>query len=273
MAQEITSEIIESFKTRLETHPIYESVATIDDLKCFMEHHIYSVWDFMSLIKYLQSVVAPTTSPWVPLGDASVRRFINELVLEEESDETDIAGEYSSHFELYHRAMAEVGADTQPSFRFVETAGQHGIEQALALPDIPGPSRTFTTRTFQFIQENRPHEVAAALALGREHIIPGMFRSILQRIGVSDKDAPIFHFYLNRHIHLDEDFHAPLSLRLLNRLCDGDNRKIEEAVNAANVAVNARIEFWDGVYEAICSSPNTSAQANPSQRQQLQQSQ
>jgi len=259
MAQEITSEIIDSFKTRLETHPVYESVATIEDLKCFMEHHVYSVWDFMSLIKYLQSVVAPTTSPWVPQGDASVRRFINELVLEEESDETHVAGEYSSHFELYHRAMAEIGANTQPSTNFVHTVKQQGIERALALPGLPAPSRIFTTSTFRFIQNNRAHEVAAALALGREHIIPAMFRSILQRIGVTEKDAPIFHFYLNRHIHLDEDFHAPLSLRLLNRLCEDDDSKTEEAVKAAHVAVNARIEFWDGVFEAINSSHDKTA--------------
>jgi hypothetical protein len=254
MAQEITSEIIESFKNQLEAHRVYESVATIDDLRCFMEHHVYSVWDFMSLIKYLQSVVAPTTSPWVPRGDASVRRFINELVLEEESDETHLAGEFSSHFELYHRAMAEIGANTLPSAAFVTAVEQHGIDHALASADIPEPSRRFTSRTFGFIHNNKPHEVAAALALGREHIIPGMFRSILQRIGVAESDAPIFHFYLNRHIHLDEDFHAPLSLRLLNRLCEGDDGKIEEAVNAATAAVNARIEFWDGVFEAISSS-------------------
>jgi hypothetical protein len=259
MAQEITSEIIDSFTNRLETHPVYESVATMEDLKCFMEHHVYSVWDFMSLIKYLQSVVAPTTSPWVPRGDASVRRFINELVLEEESDETDVAGEYSSHFELYHKAMAEIGANTQPSTNFVHAVEQHGIEHALALPEVPLPSRKFTTSTFRFIRNNRAHEVAAALALGREHIIPAMFRSILQRIGVTEKDAPIFHFYLNRHIHLDEDFHAPLSLRLLNRLCEGEDSKTEEAVRAAHVAVNARIEFWDGVFEAINSSNDMTA--------------
>jgi hypothetical protein len=264
MTQEITSEIIESFKNRLEAHPVYQSVATIEDLQCFMEHHVYSVWDFMSLIKYLQSVVAPTTSPWVPLGDASVRRFINELVLEEESDETHIAGEFSSHFELYHRAMTEIGADTGPSSRFVETVRQQGIKQALALPDVPQPSCRFTTTTFGFIQQNKPHEVAAALALGREHIIPGMFRSILQRIGVSESDAPIFHFYLNRHIHLDEDFHAPLSLRLLNRLCEDDERKIEEAVNAAHTAVNARLDFWDGVFATISELQHSGGHSNMS---------
>jgi hypothetical protein len=251
MAKEITSEIIGSFKERLENHPIYEAVASIEDLQCFMEHHVYSVWDFMSLIKYLQSIVAPTSYPWVPRGNGSVRRFINELVLEEESDETDIAGEFSSHFELYQKAMAEIGADTSASSSFIEAVSEKGIEAALKSPHIPEPSRAFTSRTFRFIGDNRPHEVAAALALGREHIIPCMFRSILKRTGVTDREAPIFHFYLNRHIHLDEDFHAPLSLRLLNSLCGEDEMKIQEAIEAANAAVEARIKFWDGVLEAI----------------------
>ncbi len=78
-----------------------------------------------------------------------------------------------------------------------------------------------------------------------------MFRAILKKIGVTDKEAPIFHLYLNRHIHLDEDFHAPLSLRLLNGLCYGDERKIQEAIDAAKQAVTARVELWDGVLSAI----------------------
>jgi hypothetical protein len=204
MSNEITSEILSGFKHRLEDHPIYEAVAGIEDLRCFMEHRVYSVWDFMSLIKYLQSMIAPTSYPWSPRGDGSVRRFINELVLEEESDETQIPGQFSSHLELYHKAMAEIGAETALSTQFLKVAAIQGIDQALALPGIPEPSRQFTTRTFSFINGNKPHEVAAALALGREHIVPCMFRSILKRISVSDQQAPIFYFYLNRHIHLDE---------------------------------------------------------------------
>jgi len=50
---------------------------------------------------------------------------------------------------------------------------------------------------------------------------------------------------------LDEEFHAPLSLRRLNELCAGDAQKIEEAIDAASEAVNARLKFWDGVLEAI----------------------
>jgi hypothetical protein len=251
MAKEITSAIIIELKKQLENHPIYEAVSTVDDLRCFMEHHIYSVWDFMSLIKYLQSIIAPTIFPWTPQGEGLVRRFINELVLEEESDETNITGEYSSHFELYHKAMDEIGADILPSTAFINVVQEQGIKQSLTLPGVPSPSRAFTSTTFQFIQNDQPHQVAAALALGREHIIPTMFRSILKRIGVSDKEAPIFHYYLNRHISLDEDFHAPLSLKLLNSLCAGDANKIEESIDAAQQAVIARIEFWDGVLVAI----------------------
>lgn len=251
MATEITSDIIGEFRQALAQHPIYEAVRSLDDLRCFMTHHVYSVWDFMSLIKYLQSSIAPAIVPWAPRGDGSVRRFINELVLEEESDETHRPGEYTSHFELYQRAMNEIGADVRPVHRFVDVAQAQGVEKALALPEVPPASRDFTAQTFEFIRSDRLHRVAAALALGREHIIPGMFRSILGRIGIDEGQAPIFHFYLKRHVHLDEDFHAPLSLRLLDSLCGQDSERIDEAIEAARESVAARLRLWDGVLEAL----------------------
>jgi hypothetical protein len=252
---ELSAEIIRSFKQRLEQHPVYAAVRRIEDLRCFMQHHVYSVWDFMSLIKYLQNTVAPSHYPWVPSGDGSVRRFINELVLEEESDEAlPSPGEatgYSSHFELYCDAMREIGADHRQPLAFIEVLAAQGIEHALASDFVPAPARQFTRTTFAFIDSGKPHVVAAALALGREHIIPCMFRSFLRNLGVTEKQAPAFHYYLNRHIHLDEDFHAPLSLRLLNSLCGDDGRKQEEAVEAAEQAVEARIRYWDGVLQAV----------------------
>ena len=247
MSNIINEETIESFRKRLESHSIYKSVSSIEELRCFMEHHVYSVWDFMSLIKYLQANIAPHNYPWVPNGLGDIRRFINELVLEEESDETNIKGEFSSHFELYIKAMKEVGADTSGIYAFIEEVKNNGINKALELSCIPSASKEFTSTTFKFIDDNKAHQVAALLALGREHIIPSMFRSILDKCGVDEKDAPTFHFYLNRHIHLDEDFHAPLSLKLLDYLCDGDDKKIKESIDAANEAVEARIDLWDNV--------------------------
>jgi hypothetical protein len=250
---------IESLRAKLEAHPIYAAVATLADLRVFMQHHVYSVWDFMSLIKYLQHEVAPARWPWTPQGDASVQRFINELVLEEETD-VALPGQagHTSHFMLYLAAMREVGADAHTPERFVKHVAEQGINAALTSGLAPAPSAAFTQSTFDVLASSKPHTVAAALALGREHVIPSMFRAFLSRMAVTEAQAPSFHYYLNRHVHLDEDFHAPLSLRLLAALCGEDAGKWREAEAAAEAAVNARLQFWDGVLYAL---PSQNAQA------------
>jgi len=242
-------------REKLNQHPVYGSLQSLDDLRGFMSHHIYSVWDFMSVVKYLQRKIAPTEFPWAPISHGSVRRFINSIVLEEESDEglPDAQGNptFCSHFELYCMAMGEVGADTTGPLKFVDLAHRNGIRAALDAGLAPAASHRFVETTFGFIDTDKPHVVAAAFALGREHVIPGMFRSILGRIGITEEQAPAFHYYLHRHIHLDEDFHGPLSLLMLDELCAGDPVKLKEAEQAAAQAIEARLRFWDGVREAI----------------------
>lgn len=245
---------IRPLQEQLNQHPVYNALRSRRDLAEFMRHHVYSVWDFMSLIKYLQQRVAPASYPWIPQGDGNVRRFINELVLEEESDQAGPEGAdagFASHFELYCQAMQEIGGSAQDMLAFLRVVQEQGIEAGLALPTVPEPARRFTRTSFAFLDADRPHCVAAALALGREHIIPAMFRAFLRDIGVSAEEAPTFHYYLNRHIHLDEDFHAPLSIRLLESLCEGDEQRLLEAEAAARDAIQARIAFWDGVLEAL----------------------
>ncbi len=244
---------VEDLKRELNAHPVYAEVADLADLKVFMSHHIFAVWDFMSLIKYLQRTVAPTTTPWMPQADPAVVYFINQLVLEEESDriETDAGAQYTSHYALYLRAMAEVGADAEAPERFLAQVRSDGLDAALYADTTPLPARYFSETTFCFIREDKPHAAAAALAVGRERIIPDMFRRLLAANGVDAARAPIFHHYLNRHIHLDEDFHGPLSMRLLDSLCGNDPTRLEEAATAAEEAICARIRFWDGVLEAI----------------------
>jgi len=255
----LNADFIESLRVRLEAHPIYAAVTTLDDLRVFMQHHVYSVWDFMSLIKYLQNEIAPARWPWTPNGDASVQRFINELVLEEETDIALPGREgHTSHFMLYLEAMREIGADADTPVRFVQQVAGQGIEAALGAGLAPAPSVAFTHTTFDFLASGKPHAVAAALALGREHVIPSMFRAFLSRMAVTEAQAPSFYYYLNRHVHLDEDFHAPLSLRLLAALCGDDAEKWREAEAAAETAVNARLLFWDGVLQAL---PSQHAQA------------
>lgn len=257
---------IQGLRNRLDAHPIYAALNSLDDLRIFMQHHVYSVWDFMSLIKYLQHQIAPARWPWTPHGDASVQRFINELVLEEETD-VALPGHvgHTSHFMLYLAAMREIGAETETPLRFVECVADKGIAIALNSGLPPAPSVAFTRTTFAFIDSDKPHAVAAALALGREHVIPAMFRALLSRMTVTPEQAPSFHYYLNRHVTLDEDFHAPLSLRLLEVLCGEDATKWQEAETAARHAVDARLQLWDGVMRALPSQQNLSPESQPTQ--------
>jgi hypothetical protein len=147
--------------------------------------------------------------------------------------------------------MAEIGADGEMPRRFLDLVAEQGVDKALYSPIVPLPSRYFTETTFCFIREDKPHLVAAALALGREKLIPAMFRQFLEQMRITETQAPVFHYYLNRHIHLDEDFHGPLSIKLLEQLCGDDRTRLDEAETAAEEAICARIRFWDGVLEAI----------------------
>jgi hypothetical protein len=246
---------VAALREKLNQHPIYRSLRDVNDLRVFMNHHVYSVWDFMSLLKTLQQAVAPAGAPWAPVGSAVLRRFINEIVLGEESDEglPDANGNksYISHFELYCQAMREIGADDEAPRAFVATVQRDGIRNVLTRNLAPMAARWFMESTFGFINSGKPHVVAAAFAMGREQVIPDMFRALLRDMQVREHEAPAFHYYLERHIHLDEDHHGPLSLRMLDELCAGDPRKLREAEQAARTAIEARIEFWDGVLGSL----------------------
>lgn len=253
MAQ-LNLEHIRPLQDELNRHPIYEALHDITDLRVFMGHHIFSVWDFMSLIKYLQGKIAPVQVPWMPGEDPTLRYFINQLVLEEESDSAptkDGEVQYASHFEYYCGAMAEIGADSGAPLRFLDMVREQGVDKALYSDLVPVPARYFSQTTFCLIREDKPHLAAAGLAVGREQLIPDMFRRFIDSMGISKEHAPAFHAYLKRHIHLDKGLHGPLSLRLLDHLCGGNPSKIEEAETAAEEAVCARIRFWDGVLDAV----------------------
>ncbi len=224
-------ENIKKLRKELATHPVYAAVTDMNDLTIFMQHHIYSVWDFMSLVKYLQNQIAPAQTPWLPFGDAQVQRFINDIVLEEESDEgiplEDGTTTYTSHFNLYAQAMEEVKEGSSQLIReFVTKVASDSLDIAKETIQIPSAAKEFMEITFDFINSDKPHVVAAAFALGREHIIPEMFRALLDKMKISREQANVFHYYLDRHIELDGDHHGPMSLRMLDLLCEGDEAKL-----------------------------------------------
>ena len=114
-------------KQKLESHSIFERINSIDELKIFMEHHVFAVWDFMSLLKNYNLI-------WYRVGHLGylipmVTWFglSMKLLWREESDQAYGNGEeiaYTSHFQIYLDAMSEVGASTQIITEFVKKSKQ-----------------------------------------------------------------------------------------------------------------------------------------------------
>lgn len=241
----------------VESHPLFGAVQTEAQLRTFMEHHVFPVWDFMSLLKFLQAELAPATWPWMPrpLAQGDLVRLINDIVTGEESDKLPKShrseSTHASHFDLYLMAMREVGADTAPITGFLEIVRTQGLDAALEAPMVPEPSRAFMRDTFALLREGKAHCVAASFSFGRENVIPGMFNSLLAKLCIGEDRAPIFHYYLKRHAELDGDEHGPAALRLVATLCGEDPARLAEAVEAAKAALASRARLWDRVLATL----------------------
>ena len=241
-------------KEKLANHRIFERINSIQELKVFMEHHIFAVWDFMSLLKKLQKDLVPSGSPWVPNPNGNLVRFINEIVMEEESDQAYSNGaeiSYTSHYQIYLDAMTEVGASTETISRFVEMVKSEGINSAMQKINLPDPSRLFMSHTFKLINEGKSHEIAASFAIGRESIVPLMFKRILDQSKLEDDQVPVFRYYLVRHAELDGDHHGPMAHKLLENMSAGDPKIQQEIIEQATKSIEQRIFFWDGVLDAL----------------------
>lgn len=243
----------QSLRNQLHNHPIYSSITSLENLRKFMEIHVFAVWDFMSLLKALQRGITCVEVPWIPREHAG-GRLINDIVRDEESD-LDPEGKPASHFSIYRSAMCEAGAGMACMDRFLRHLQLgYSIAAALEQSDAPAGAREFVKSTFRIIHSKKLHQVAAAFAFGREDLIPQMFSAIVREMKQSIPGLELFYYYLQRHIELDGDDHGPLAHSLVCELCGDDARLWEEATAAANEALQARIALWNSV-TAECSCP------------------
>lgn len=239
-------------RERLLAHPVYQRMTGLDEVKVLMRYHAFAVWDFMSLVKALQGQLTCMDLPWKPVGTAEIRYLINEIVLGEESD-THPEGGYVSHFELYLKAMREIGLETEEFEGYVrgfhwgdpETWGQGGGE-------LPAEGLAFNRVTFDLIRNSGIHELAAVFTFGREDLIPDMFVRLVETL---DKEMPgrvgILKYYLQRHIEVDGDHHKHLAYRMTEIACGTNVALWEEAAVAVTRALEARLALWDAVVAAI----------------------
>jgi hypothetical protein len=181
----------------------------------------------------------------VPTYSASARRWINEIILGEESDISFDKKGHLSHFESYLQAMNQIGMDTVWLQEWPHLVSAIGWDNALKHPRVPEPAKYFMTETKKFVDTNKPWVICSALALGREDLLPEQFQSVLDQLESAEISSDIFKWYLARHVEIDGNDHGPAARRLLEELCQDDPIKHQEATDAALQAITAREKFWN----------------------------
>jgi pyrroloquinoline quinone (PQQ) biosynthesis protein C len=231
-------------------HPLYAEMQRIEDLRSFMQYHVFAVWDFMSLLKSLQRHLTCTDIPWVPKGSAATRYLINEIVTGEESDVAP-DGTRVSHFELYLQAMEQAGADISGITDCLQQL-KNGEPIASVLDTIPPAVRSFVKYTFDLINTAPVHVQAAVFTFGREDLIPDMFLALVTDL---DRQFPgqisLFKYYLERHIEVDGGHHSHLGMEMVQELCGNDPVKWEQSAQASKTALEQRNALWNGILEEI----------------------
>lgn len=237
-------------RAQLLQHPLYSRIQDLQALRIFMQDHAFAVLDFMWLLKRLQREFCCNALPWLPPANAELSRFINEIVLGEESDENGRGG-YTSHFHLYRDAMLETGTSTERIDRLISALSQGvSVQQALIESGAPPHVVRFVMNTWQIASTGTAGDVATAFCFSREDIIPEMFQRLLQTFEASGMQVPVLSYYIRRHIELDGDHHGPLTRRMVNSVCQTPDA-IRSAIAAASVSIQRRIELWDGVLAAL----------------------
>ena len=247
-------------RQRLLAHPIYAMVDSPARLRRFMEHHVFAVWDFQSLLVALQQKLTCTSLPWIPTSDREARRLVNEIVLDEQSDELP-DGTHASHFELYLECMRQAGADTGPveSLLTLLAAGIP-LDRALNEARVPAAAAAFVRTSFAIIASGSAHKIVAAFTYGREDVIPEMFRPLVVALAAQDPHSwERLRFYLERHIEADDEKHGPMCRRIVASLCGDDPGRWAEASATARGSLQSRIDFWDAIRAEIAPESDLAA--------------
>ena len=243
---------IAPLRQSLLEHPVYGSIRSIDGLRTFMEHHVFAVWDFMTLLKSLQLHFTSAEVLWQPKPNSLAARFVNEIVLAEETDE-DGEGGYCSHFELYLRGMRQCGANTAAVEAFIEKL-QHGEQPGDALMSVDAPPAVsrFVGDTLKTATSGDACRIAAAFTFGREDLLPDVFQRIVSAVNAEVHGSlDAFLFYLERHIELDGDHHGPLAERMMQSLCGSSADAWAAAIESAKFALQSRLTLWDAIQHNV----------------------
>ena len=239
--------IIIELKELLISHRLFANKLSIEQVRVFMESHIFSVWGFMSLLKSLQVQITSNHIPWLPNENTKngLTNFINEIVLCEESDDIDGIG-YTSHFEIYLLAMKNMKANSEIIIKLIDKLQTEKYDKEFINElSIYNEVKDFIKFDLEISQSMNLPKIVGSFTLGREKAIPNMFSYIVPSIK-EDENTKYLLQYLKRHISVDGDRHGPLSTKLLDVICV-DEKDYCLAYSSGIKSLELRLKVWDRI--------------------------
>jgi len=235
---------------KVEQHPVFTQFETFDDVRVFLEHFVYPVWDFKVLVEAFRNPEAdpnPFPGPEVVLPLAEEKSWVDEMAHFETRE-----GQ-SAHLRPYHslfiHSMEVLGANQGEIITLMQLLDEgRNLNSALDRVSIPSESETHLHTTWNIIQSEELPRIAGALALGRRDIIPADFPRRAKNLHPDSftlVDAPFTD--LRRGMELDRVEHVE---RILtdSRLPEGWEEKAKEG---AQEMLEARLNLLDGIMDKI----------------------
>lgn len=249
MNEDVSSRQVIAAADRAVNHSLFRALFSLEDVQRYMEFHVWCVWDFMCLVKAVQTALGTFSVPWLPPRDGALLATINKII---EGEETDIGpdGRTASHFDMYLAAMRQAGADVTPITAFIAALPQ-GFEWRTALERSGAPAAAvdFVSGTIK-AGFGPLHRAVASLCLAREELLPMMFGNLLTNLP-ERPELDGFRWYIRRNIQLDADVHGPLSSELFEGVAGGDPRLRQEALETAAWSITQRTAYLEAILKSV----------------------
>jgi hypothetical protein len=168
----------------VEAHPVFDAMDSLGDFQTFFEHHVYAVWDFMTLLEAFQN------------PDGRIQLWTSPVCYESGDDLIHQVGYRAlpngveAHLDAYWNTMDVIGANTR-NLHVLFSALEDGVreDEALATAGVSHGVRQHVQTTREIAQTGNPTRIAGAI-LARRDLIPEGFGADLQRFHQATLNEP-----------------------------------------------------------------------------------
>lgn len=245
---------------KVEQHPVFTAFETFDDVRMFLEHFVYAVWDFKVLVEAFRNPEDdpnPFPGPEVVLPPAEDKDWIYEMA------HFEIEGDWKARLRPYHslfiHSMEVLGANQREIIALMQRLEEgRNLNSVLGRVSIPSESETHLRTTWNIIQTDELPRIAGALALGRRDIIPAEFPKRAKNLHPDSftlVDAPFTDF--RRGMELDRVEHVE---RILTDSRLPENWE-DQAKEGAQEMLEARLNLLDGIMDKMPQNDHSEIEA------------